>query len=137
MMPRLTGQTTHHPAGACATVAPRPGAHTYSCACRHDRDPEAGRYSLESEEGDLRGSRAGDLALSTGVVAGIATFVPVIGEVVALPAALLAIGFGAVGVRRYETGRSRRYGPAVAGIILGALAALGAFMVLASTGLLR
>lgn len=90
---------------------------------------------MDSEDGDRRGSRAGDLALSSGVVAGVATFVPVIGEVLALPAALLAIGFGTVGIRRYETGRTRRFVPAMAGIILGALAALGAFMVFASTGL--
>lgn len=92
---------------------------------------------MESEEGDAGGSRTGDFALTAGLVAAAATFVPVIGDLVALPAAVLAIGLGVLGVRRYETGRTRRFVPALAGIILGALAALGTFMVLASTGLLR
>lgn len=92
---------------------------------------------MESDERDARGSRAGDIALSSGLVASVATFVPVIGDLLALPAAVLAIGFGIVGVRRYETGRSRRFVPALVGIVLGALAALGAFLVLASTGPLR
>lgn len=90
---------------------------------------------MEPDAGDPRGSRVGDYALSSGIVAGVTTFTPVIGELLALPAAALAIGLGVVGVRRYETGGSRRFVPALVGFFLGALAALAAVMVFASTRL--
>lgn len=52
----------------------------------------------------------------------MAGFAPGIGEIVAVPAALLAIALGMIGVRRYETGRAGNVAPAAAGVALGAIA---------------
>lgn len=66
---------------------------------------------------------AGDTALTMGIVAVLFAFVPVIGDFVAVPAALMAISLGLIGVRRAEQGLASNPGQAVGGTILGATAA--------------
>jgi hypothetical protein len=68
------------------------------------------------------GERLGAWALSFGVAACVGAFLPMIGEFLGAPAALLAITLGLVGIRRFETGRASRLGPAATGAALGASA---------------
>ncbi|MBO1750361.1 hypothetical protein J4G33_00930 [Actinotalea sp. BY-33] len=65
--------------------------------------------------------RAGEWALSSGIVGLVGSVVPVVGEVVAAPASLLAVGLGLLGLRQYETRRADHVVPAVVGTILGGL----------------
>ncbi|MCL3862291.1 hypothetical protein [Actinotalea sp. K2] len=81
----------------------------------------------------LPGEAAGEWALTLGVVALVSSFVPMIGEIVAVLTALPAITLGAVGVRRYETRQSSRLLPAVAGVALGVLAMMMMMFVLVAT----
>ena len=81
----------------------------------------------------LPGDRAGEWALSLGVAAFVGGFLPVIGEFVAVPAAVLAVILGLVGLRRYDTGQAARVVPAVAGAVLGALAVMVTVVVLVAT----
>ena len=63
----------------------------------------------------------------------MAGFLPGIGEIVAVPAALLAIVLGLIGVRRYETGHADTVAPATAGVALGAVALVVTVVVLVAT----
>lgn len=77
--------------------------------------------------------RPGDLSLALGVAACVCALVPVIGEVVTVPLAVLAVTLGIVGVRRYESGRTPRVGAAAAGAALGAVAVAVTLVVLTAT----
>lgn len=68
--------------------------------------------------------RAGGNALAFGLLAAICAAVPVIGDVLVIPPAVLAIVFGVIGVGHYDAGRSPRLLPSLLGAGLGALAAL-------------
>ncbi len=57
-----------------------------------------------------------------GVVAVLCACVPVLGEILALVPAIAALGFGILGVRHHEMGRTPRAGMAVTGAVLGGLA---------------
>ena len=81
----------------------------------------------------LPGDRVGDWALSLGVAGLVSAFVPVVGDFVAAPAAVLAIILGLIGVRRYETRQAARVAPAVGGAVLGAAAIMVAVIVLIAT----
>jgi hypothetical protein len=59
--------------------------------------------------------------------------VPVAGELVAAPAAVIAVILGMVGLRRYETGRAVHVVRAIAGAVLGALAVMVTVVVLIAT----
>ena len=76
----------------------------------------------------------GDWALTLGVVAVLVVFVPVIGDVLALPAAVLALALGAVGVVREHRGGPLNTGRTLAGGLLGAVALLLVVAMLAATG---
>jgi len=86
----------------------------------------------ESDPGDA-GDRVGDRALAAGVAAFIAAFLPVIGEFIAVPAALIGIALGLVGIRRFETGRTVRVVPAAVGTILSTGAVMVLVVVLVAT----
>ena len=88
-----------------------------------DRDPEPSRPD----------EPVGERALAAGLAAFVCAFVPVIGEFIAVPAAIVAVVLGAVGVRRFEAGRAARVGAAAAGAILGAVTGLMIVVVLAAT----
>jgi membrane protein YqaA with SNARE-associated domain len=72
----------------------------------------------------------GEWALSFGLVAAVCSFVPVIGDFVGIPAGLLAVVLGVVGIRRYERRLAAHVVSAVAGAAMGALAILAAVTVL-------
>lgn len=75
----------------------------------------------------------GDRALAAGVAALACSFVPVVGDVVAVPAAALAMVLGWIGIRRFEEGRASKVAAAAAGAALGAIAGLMVVVVLAAT----
>lgn len=74
--------------------------------------------------GGASGSRSGRYALTFGIFALMGTFIPVIGEFVALPCAAVAIWLGFIGIRAYESGRAPKIFPACAGAVFGAVALL-------------
>lgn len=80
------------------------------------------------------GARLGQHSLAVGVAAVLTTFVPGLGDLVTLPAAVIAVALGLIGVRRYETGRAITVVPAAVGAALGALAGLGVFVVALASG---
>lgn len=75
----------------------------------------------------------GDRALAAGVAALACSFVPVVGDLVALPAAAIAMVLGWIGIRRFEEGRASKVAAAATGAALGALAGLMVVVVLAAT----
>ena len=76
---------------------------------------------------------AGSLAVVMGVCAVVFAFVPIVGEVVAVPASLTAVALGLVGLWRVDRGIATNGGQAFAGSVLGILAAFIFFLVLAAT----
>ena len=76
---------------------------------------------------------AGSIALVMGVVALVFAFVPIIGEFIAAPSAVLAIVLGLIGLGRVEKGLATNGGQALAGSILGLIAGLILFLVFAAT----
>lgn len=75
----------------------------------------------------------GGPALFTGVLAMVFAFVPFVGEYVAAPAAVVAIVLGLIGFDRAEKGLTDDGGRALAGAVLGLLAALVVVFVLLAT----
>lgn len=75
---------------------------------------------------------AGHAALALGLVAVIATFVPVIGELVVIPVAIGAAVAGFVGFDRVEHGRATNRGDALVGGGLGVIMLLINVAVLAA-----
>lgn len=71
-----------------------------------------------------RPHRAGGYALILGLLAVLCALIPVIGDLVAAPAAVLAVVCGIVGVGHYDAGRAPRMLPSVVGATLGAIALL-------------
>lgn len=80
-------------------------------------------------------NQAGEISLCAGIVAVVFCFVPMLGDVVALPAGLLAVVLGVVGVRRSERGLATNFGPSLVGATLGALSVfVVVLMFVVSTG---
>lgn len=71
----------------------------------------------------------GGAAMVSGVVAVVFAFVPIVGEFVAVPAALLAIALGLIGLGRVERKVATNGGEALAGCILGVVAGFVLFLV--------
>jgi len=78
-------------------------------------------------------NRPGELSLSMGTVAVVFSFVPVIGDVVAAGAGLLAVVLGVVGVRRSEAGVATNFGQSLIGATLGTLAVFAVLLMAAVT----
>lgn len=76
----------------------------------------------------------GDWALTCGVVAVLFVFVPVIGDLIAMPAALGAVALAAFGVVREHRGGPLNTGRTLAGGLLGAAALLLVGAMIAATG---
>jgi hypothetical protein len=87
------------------------------------------------EAPQTRGNRAGEWALALGLAAVVCGFIPVVGDYLAAPTAVLAITLGFVGIRRHETGRASGVASAIVGAVLGAGAVAVAFMLFAATEL--
>lgn len=75
----------------------------------------------------------GSASVLVGVFALLFAIVPVVGEIVAAPAALLAIVLGAVGWWRADTGRATNEGESIIGLLLGVTAAVVVGIVWAAT----
>jgi len=71
-----------------------------------------------------RTARRVDLAMALGVAALLCVFVPAIGELLAVPAALVAIGLGLVELRRSDGGWSVAMLKACVGVLTAAVALL-------------
>ncbi|WP_219806340.1 MULTISPECIES: hypothetical protein [Streptomyces] len=78
-------------------------------------------------------NRPGELALSFGIIALVFSFLPTLGELVAAPAALLAIVLGLIGARLSERGAATNLGRSLAGVTLGIVALLIVVLVFAVT----
>ncbi|HMO10048.1 MAG TPA: hypothetical protein PKB06_00740 [Actinotalea sp.] len=76
-----------------------------------------------------RAERVGEQAMVAGVVAFAAGLIPVVGEFVSIPLALVALCLGVAGLLRHHEGRAVRVAPAVIGSVLGALTLLGALLI--------
>jgi uncharacterized membrane protein len=77
-------------------------------------------------------NRWGTAALVSAVVALVIGFVPMVGDVVALPVSVAAMGCGARGLFLVEDGLATNPGTAWAGILLGFIAALLSLLTLVS-----
>lgn len=65
---------------------------------------------------------AGDYALTFGLAAVACALIPVIGDLIAAPVAVLAVVLGLVGIGHHDAGRAHRVLPAAVGAALGAVA---------------
>lgn len=88
---------------------------------------------------DGRGGRVardvlGEVAFTSGVVALVFVFVPIVGDFVAVPASLLAVTLGFVGVIREDRGLGLTSGRALTGGLLGVVAAFISFATYAAMG---
>ena len=89
---------------------------------------EDSHWTRRSREG------LGDAALTCGVVAMVFVFVPIIGDFVALPAALAAMSLCVVGVIDENRGVATSSGKVLAGGLLGLIAAFITFVTISATG---
>ena len=74
--------------------------------------------------GEHRTHRSWGYALLFGLLALACALIPVIGDLAAVPIAVIAVICGVAGVGHYDAGRAPRMLPALAGAILGAIALL-------------
>jgi hypothetical protein len=75
----------------------------------------------------------GGVALFAGVLALVFAFVPIVGEFVAAPAAVLAIVLGLIGFNRAEKGLATDGGRALTGAVLGLVAGFVVFLMFIAT----
>lgn len=76
---------------------------------------------------------AGSAALVLGVVAIAFTFIPIVGDFIAIPAAIGAVIMGLIGFDRADQGSATNRRDAIVGISLGVVALLIALIVFAAT----
>lgn len=76
---------------------------------------------------------AGRYSLVLGIAALLCGLLPVISDLVAGPLAAVAIGLGLVGVRWHQSGRAARVAPAIAGMVLGAIALFVVVLMIAAS----
>ena len=76
----------------------------------------------------------GDTSFTCGVVALVFVFVPIVGDFVAVPAALAAILLALVGIVREDRGVATSSGKALTGGLLGAIATFITFVTFAAMG---
>lgn len=77
-------------------------------------------------------NRAGNTALTAGIVALVFAFVPVIGDFVAIPAGLVAVVCGWIGLERVDRGTATHRREALIGACLGVAALFAVFVVFAA-----
>lgn len=70
------------------------------------------------------GESAGDYALAFGSISILSTLIPTIGDFIAVPAAIVAVVCGVVGIRCHEAGLASKVIRATIGVLLGAAALL-------------
>lgn len=76
---------------------------------------------------------AGEFALIAGIVALACSVVPIVGEFVSAPAAVVAIAAGWIGINRVDRGLATNPGAAWIGLALGVLAGFITALVLLAT----
>jgi hypothetical protein len=76
----------------------------------------------------------GDASFTLGVLAVVFVFVPVVGDFVAVPAAVAAVVLGVVGLVRVDRGVATNAGKAMVGAMLGLVSAFATFVTLAAMG---
>lgn len=79
-------------------------------------------------------SRAGSTALVVGALSLLCALVPVVGDIVSVPLALVAIVCGVLGVGHYDSGRAPRMLPALLGALLGGISLLTTVISLIAMG---
>lgn len=75
----------------------------------------------------------GSAALVLGIVAFVFALVPIVGDFVSVPTAVLAVVFGVVGLLRAERGVATNGGAALAGAVLGFVSGFITLLVVAAT----
>lgn len=75
----------------------------------------------------------GSFSLVLGLLAFVFAFFPIVGEYVAAPAAVLAIGLGLAGLRRVDKEIATNGRDALAGVVLGILSGFIIFLVYAAS----
>lgn len=75
----------------------------------------------------------GSIALVAGIVAALTAFVPIVGDFVSIPAGLLAVVCGWIGLLRIEKGLATNYVETVVGTVLGTGALFVVFIIYAAT----
>lgn len=75
----------------------------------------------------------GDTSLPMGIIALVASVIPVIGDFIAAPVGLLAVILGVVGVRHSDRGLATNFGASLIGATLGTLAILIVVLMVAVT----
>lgn len=77
---------------------------------------------------------AGEGALTAGVVAVVLSLVPIVGDLLALPAVVLSVTLGGIGYLRAERGVATNPWQAIIGGLLGVVAAFIVFIGAAASG---
>jgi hypothetical protein len=98
-----------------------------------DSDSSGWHMSLEEPSQPPPRNGLGSTAFVAGVVAVVFAFVPIVGEFVAVPAAVLAIALGLVGFDRALRGIATNGREALVGSILGASSGVVLFLIFAAT----
>ena len=75
----------------------------------------------------------GSAALVAGIIAAIAAFVPIVGDLISVPAGIVAVVCGWIGLARLENGSATNYRETVIGMVLGTLALFAVFVMFAAT----
>lgn len=81
------------------------------------------------------GDAIGRQSLAVAALALVCTVLPVIGDAISVPVALVALVLGMIGLRRYERGTARFRGPAVAGVALSLLSLFAVAIIALATHL--
>lgn len=75
----------------------------------------------------------GSTALVAGIFALVFAFVPIVGDLISIPVALVAVGCGWVGLTRADKGLATNYREALGGAVLGIVALFVVFLVFIAT----
>lgn len=75
----------------------------------------------------------GNVSLVAGIVAALTAFVPIVGDFVSVPAGLIAVVCGWIGLLRIEKGLATNYVETVVGTVLGTGALFVWFIIFAAT----
>ncbi|MGV9734246.1 hypothetical protein ACWDT5_09150 [Rhodococcus aetherivorans] len=76
---------------------------------------------------------AGSTALVAGITAAVFAFIPLIGDLITIPAGLAAVVCGWVGLDRVDKGLATNHREALTGAVLGTAALFVVFVVFAAT----
>lgn len=75
----------------------------------------------------------GDTALVAGIIAAVSAFLPIVGDLITIPAGLIAVVCGWIGLVRVENGVADNHRNAVIGAVLGIAGLFVVFLVFVAT----